>query len=71
MVSLSGISNLNTVEGAQLYQLLQNSYSQSRYNSSFDPDRDSARMLSKQVAKLNSVAERIYLQYINDVNGCG
>jgi HEPN domain-containing protein len=66
---LKAVFELNTVEGAQLYQLLQNAYSQSRYNSSFDPDGDSVSMLSKQVAKLNSVAERVYLQYINDVKG--
>jgi HEPN domain-containing protein len=64
---LKEVFELNTTEGAQLYQLLQNAYSQSRYNSSFDPDGDSVRILSKQVTKFNKVAERIYKQYINDI----
>ena len=57
---LKEVFELTTTEGAQLYQLLQNAYSQSRYNSSFDPDSDSVRILSKQVTKFNKVAERIY-----------
>jgi len=64
---LKEVLELNTTEGAQLYQLLQNAYSQSRYNSSFDPDGDSVRILSKQVTKFNKVAERIYNQYIKDI----
>jgi HEPN domain-containing protein len=64
---LKDVFELNTTEGAQLYQLLQNAYSQSRYNSSFDPDGDSVRILSKQVTKFNKVAERIYKQYIQDI----
>jgi HEPN domain-containing protein len=64
---LKAIFELNTVEGAQLYQLLQNAYSQSRYNSSFDPDGDSVGVLSKQVAKLNAVAESVYRRYIKDI----
>jgi HEPN domain-containing protein len=64
---LKEVFELNTTEGAQLYQLLQNAYSQSRYNSSFDADGDSVRMLSKQLTKFNKVAERIYKQYIDDI----
>ncbi|MGY4536477.1 HEPN domain-containing protein [Mucilaginibacter sp. UYNi724] len=64
---LKDVFELNTTEGAQLYQLLQNAYSQSRYSSSFNPDGDSVRILSKQVTKFNKVAERIYKQYINDI----
>ncbi len=66
---LKAVFKLNTVEGAQLYQLLQDAYSQSRYSGSFDPDGDSVSILSKQVAKLNAVAESVYRQYIKDVNG--
>ena len=65
---LKDVFELNTTEGAQLYQLLQNAYSQSRYNSSFDPDEDSVRILSKQVTKFNQVAERVYQQNIQDIN---
>jgi HEPN domain-containing protein len=64
---LKEVFELNTTEGAQLYQLLQNAYSQSRYSSSFDPDGDLVRILSKQVTKFNKVAERIYKQYIEDI----
>jgi HEPN domain-containing protein len=64
---LKDVFEFNTSEGAQLYQLLQNAYSQSRYSSSFDPDGDSVRILSKQVTKFNKVAERIYKQYIQDI----
>jgi len=64
---LKEVFELNTTEGVQLYQLLQNAYSQSRYNSSFDPDGDSVRILSKQVTKFNQVGERIYKQYIKDI----
>jgi HEPN domain-containing protein len=64
---LKEVFELNTTEGAQLYQLLQNAYSHSRYSSSFDPDGDSVRILSKQVTKFNQVAERIYKQYIEDI----
>jgi HEPN domain-containing protein len=64
---LKEVFELNTTEGAQLYQLLQNAYSQSRYSSSFDPDGDSVSILSKQVTKFNKVAERIYRQYIEDI----
>jgi HEPN domain-containing protein len=62
------VFELNTAEGAQIYQLLQNAYSQSRYSSSFDPDEDSVRTLSKQVTKFNQVAETVYQQYIKDIN---
>ncbi|WP_166727616.1 HEPN domain-containing protein [Mucilaginibacter gilvus] len=64
---LKEVFELTTTEGGQLYQLLQNAYSQSRYNSSFDPDGDSVRILSKQVTKFNKVAESIYKQYIEDI----
>lgn len=64
---LKEVFELNTTEGAQLYTLLQNAYSQSRYNSSFDPDEESVRILSKQVAKFNHTAERIYNQYIENI----
>ncbi len=64
---LKEVFELNTTEGAQLYQLLQNAYSQSRYSNSFDPDGDSVRILAKQVTKFNKVAERIYRQYIQDI----
>jgi HEPN domain-containing protein len=64
---LKDVFELNTVEGVQLYTLLQNSYSQSRYNSSFDPDGDSVRILSKQVAKFNQTAGKIYKQFIEDI----
>jgi HEPN domain-containing protein len=65
---LKEVFKLNTTEGAQLYQLLQNAYSQSRYSSSFDPDEDSVRILSKQVTKFNQVAESVYQRYIKDIN---
>jgi HEPN domain-containing protein len=64
---LKDVFDLNTTDGARLYQLLQNAYSQSRYKSSFDPDGDSVRILSKHVTKFNQVAARIYKQYINDI----
>jgi HEPN domain-containing protein len=64
---LKEVFELNTTEGAQLYQFLQNAYSQSRYSSSFDPDGDSVRLLSMQVTKFNQVAERVYKQYIDDI----
>ena len=64
---LKDVFELNTTEGAQLYQLLQNAYSQSRYSGTFDPDGDSVRILSKQVAKFNNIAERVYKQYIDDI----
>jgi HEPN domain-containing protein len=65
---LKDVFELNTIEGAQLYQLLQNAYSQSRYSSLFDPDEDSVRILSRQVTKFNQAAERVYQQYIKDIN---
>jgi HEPN domain-containing protein len=65
---LKKVFELNTIEGAQLYQLLQNAYSQSRYSNSFDPDEDSVNILSKQVTRFNQVAERVYQQYIKDIN---
>lgn len=64
---LKDVLELDTTEGAQLYQLLQNAYSQSRYSSTFDPDGDSVRILSKQVTKFNNIAERVYKQYIDDI----
>ena len=64
---LKEVFELTTTKGAQLYQLLQNAYSQSRYNSSFDPDGDSVTILSKKVTKFNQVAERIYKQNIEDI----
>ena len=65
---LKEVFELSTTEGAQLYHLLQNAYSQSRYSSSFDPDGDYVRLLSKQVTKFNQVAERVYQQYIKDID---
>ncbi|MDP9081317.1 MAG: HEPN domain-containing protein [Bacteroidota bacterium] len=64
---LKDVFDLTTTEGSQLYQLLQNAYLQSRYNSSFDPDGGSVRILSEQVTKFNQVAGRIYKQYIENI----
>jgi HEPN domain-containing protein len=64
---LKEVFELNTTEGAQVYTLLQNAYSQSRYNSTFDPDEASVRILSKQATKFNQIAEKIYKQYIDDI----
>jgi len=59
---------LNKTEGAQIYTLLQNAYSQSRYNSDFDPDEESIRMLLSRVKKLNHMAEMIYARFIQDID---
>jgi HEPN domain-containing protein len=64
---LKAVFELDTIEGAQCYQLLQNAYSQSRYSITFDPDGDSVKTLSKQVTKFNQIAERVYQQYIKDI----
>jgi hypothetical protein len=46
---LKNVFDLNTTEGVQIFTLLQNSYSQSRYNSSFEPDEESVRILAQRV----------------------
>jgi HEPN domain-containing protein len=55
---------LDTTDGAQLFTLLQKSYSLSRYNSTFDPDEESVSMLSKKVSEFYRTAERVYRQFI-------
>jgi HEPN domain-containing protein len=64
--NLKEVFELDATEGAQLFTLLQNAYSQSRFNSSFDPDKDAVRILAERVAKLNDVAKLIYQQFIED-----
>ncbi|OIQ66840.1 HEPN domain protein [mine drainage metagenome] len=65
---LKNVFELNTAEGAKIFALLQNAYSQSRYNSTFDPDEESVRILLTLVKKLNHLAERIYKQFIEAMN---
>ncbi|SDP86284.1 HEPN domain-containing protein [Mucilaginibacter sp. OK268] len=64
---LKDVFELNTTEGVQLYTLLQNAYSQSRYNSAFDPDEGSVRILAMRVTRFNQTAEGIYKQFIEDM----
>ncbi|MBB3056727.1 HEPN domain-containing protein [Mucilaginibacter gotjawali] len=64
---LRNVFEPDTTEGAQIFTLLQNAYSQSRYNSAFNPDEESVRILSEQVKKLNYSAERIYKQFIKNM----
>jgi HEPN domain-containing protein len=63
---LKNVFELDTIEGSQIFALLQNSYSQSRYNSTFDPDEESVRMLSKRVSEFYQTGERIYRQFLAD-----
>jgi HEPN domain-containing protein len=64
---LKNVFDLSTTEGTQIFTLLQNSYSQSRYNSSFDPDEESIRIMAKRVALFHCTAESIYLQFLRDI----
>lgn len=64
---LKNVFDLRTTEGAQIFTLLQNAYSQSRYNSSFEPDEESVRKLAKGVTLFYSTAESIYLQFLKDI----
>ena len=57
---LKNVFDINAAEGAQIFTLLQNAYSQSRYNSSFEPDGESVRILAKRVNFFYSTAESIH-----------
>ncbi|MDB5024582.1 MAG: hypothetical protein JWP78_2337 [Mucilaginibacter sp.] len=63
---LKNVFDLDTIEGTQIFTLLQNSYSQSRYNSVFDPDQESIGILAQRVNKFYHTAEKIYKQYIQN-----
>jgi len=64
---LKNVFELDTTEGVQIFTLLQNAYSQSRYNSSFEPDEELVRILAKRVNLFYTTAERIYLQFLKDI----
>jgi HEPN domain-containing protein len=64
---LADIFKNETKEDAQLFALLQNAYSQSRYNKDFNPDEEQLKLLFKKVMHINQVAEIIYRQYVADV----
>ena len=64
---LKNVFDLRTTEGAQIFTFLQNAYSQSRYNSSFEPNEESVRILAKRVNFFYSTAESIYKQFLKDI----
>ena len=64
---LKNVFELNTTEGVQIFTILQNSYSQSRYNSSFEPDEESVRILAKRVTLFYNTAESIYMQFLKGI----
>jgi hypothetical protein len=49
---------LNTVEGSQLFNLLQEAYSHSRYSHAFDPDEQSVKKILATVTYFHHVLSR-------------
>jgi HEPN domain-containing protein len=61
---LKNVFELDTTDGAQIFAFLQNAYSQSRYNSTFDPDAGSTEILAGRVGRFCDLAETIYSNFI-------
>ncbi|GAC1314707.1 MAG: hypothetical protein NVSMB24_39630 [Mucilaginibacter sp.] len=66
---LRKLFELDTTEGVQLFTLLQNSYSQSRYKSTFDPDEESTIELAALAKKFIDITERLYNQFTENIIG--
>jgi HEPN domain-containing protein len=64
---LSDVFKNKATEDIQLFALLQNAYSQSRYSRDFNPDEEQLKLLFKKVTHINQVAENICSQYVADV----
>ena len=62
--AFKGVFELNTTEGAQVYNLLQGAYVNARYKNEFDADKESIEILIKRVKALFDTAEGVYNQYI-------
>jgi HEPN domain-containing protein len=60
---LKNAFELDTIAGSQVFNLLQQAYSQSRYNNAFDPDAPSIEILVQRVKKFFDTTERIYQQF--------
>ncbi|WP_345213699.1 HEPN domain-containing protein [Mucilaginibacter gynuensis] len=58
--ALSSVFELKTLEGKQLFELLQNAYSEARYRDAFDPTKEEIAIAVKRIKNLYSVAERVF-----------
>jgi HEPN domain-containing protein len=56
-----------TTAEAQLFRLLQDSYSQSRYSRNFNPDEEQLNLLFEKVRDINQVAANVCGQYIGNI----
>ncbi|HTE00857.1 MAG TPA: HEPN domain-containing protein [Mucilaginibacter sp.] len=65
--ALRNIFELDITEGTQIYTLLQNAYTQSRYKNEFDPDKASIETLEKRVRLLFEIAGEVYQHYIKSI----
>ncbi|WP_299580493.1 HEPN domain-containing protein [Mucilaginibacter sp.] len=61
---LKNVFRLDSKEGVQEFTLLQNAYSQSRYNNSFEPDETSINALTDTITAFYHSAETIYSSYV-------
>ncbi len=62
---LKAVFRLDTLEGSQLFELLQSAYAKSRYSSSFNPDEASVKQLAEKISTLIARADEVYRQYLN------
>jgi len=65
---LKQVFGLESVEGQQLFTLLQASYSQSRYNAKFDPDAESVGLLAERVGTFCKAGEELLQQYMTGLD---
>lgn len=56
------VFSLDTIEGTQLFNLLQKAYNDPRYKDDFKPDEDSVKLLSSLVSVLLERVKKIYVQ---------
>lgn len=63
---IKDILELDTLEGARLFTILQSGYAEARYDSEFKADEESVKLLKEKVDLLLGKIEQVYQQFLKD-----
>jgi len=64
---VANVFELNTIDGKQRFSLLQEAYSESRYNASFNPEAKTTLEIMRSVKSLLEIAEGIHKAFIKSI----
>lgn len=62
---IRNVLQLDSGKGTQLFQLLQNGYSEARYKNEFKPDEKKVKQLKEKASQLLVTVEQVYQQFRN------